>query len=110
MREMTEAEREAFQAAWLAEHPYPFASLDQVLDHIDRAVELAGIDHVGLGSDYDGVGDTLPVGLKDASSYPVLIDGLLARDYDEAAIEKILGANALRVWEEVEAARKKRKW
>ncbi|WP_375206840.1 dipeptidase [Hyphococcus sp.] len=109
-REMTEAEREAFQAAWLAEHPYPFASLDQVLDHIDRAVELAGIDHVGLGSDYDGVGDTLPVGLKDASSYPVLIDGLLARDYDEAAIEKILGANALRVWEEVEAARKKRKW
>jgi membrane dipeptidase len=107
---MNKTEQEAFNAAWLGEHPYPFATLDQVLDHIDRAVELAGIDHVGLGTDYDGVGDSLPAGLKDVSSYPVLIDGLIARGYDEAAIEKILGANALRVWEEVEAARKKRRW
>ncbi|WP_428410260.1 dipeptidase [Hyphococcus sp.] len=109
-RAMTEEEASAFNAAWRETHPYPFATLDQVLDHIDRAVELAGIDHVGLGTDYDGVGDSLPVDLKDVSSYPVLIDGLLARDYDETAIEKILGANALRVWEEVEQARKKRKW
>ncbi len=109
-REMTEAERDAFNAAWLVDHPYPFATLDQVLDHIDRAVELAGIDHVGLGTDYDGVGDTLPVDLKDVASYPVLIDGLLARGYDEASIEKILGANALRVWEEVEKARKNRRF
>ncbi|GJL92968.1 dipeptidase [Hyphococcus sp.] len=109
-RLMSEAEQEAFNTAWLGDHPYPFATLDQVLDHIDRAVELAGIDHVGLGTDFDGVGDSLPVGLKDVSTYPVLIDGLLARGYDEAAIEKILGGNALRVWAEVEAARKKRRW
>ncbi|PQA87026.1 dipeptidase [Hyphococcus luteus] len=108
-REMTETEQEAFRTAWLSNHPYPFATLDQVLDHIDRAVELAGIDHVGLGSDYDGVGDALPVGLKDVSTYPVIVDGLLERGYDEASIEKILGGNALRVWEEVEDARNKRR-
>lgn len=109
-RAMTEEEASAFGKAWLEAHPYPYATLEDVLNHIDRAVELAGIDHVGLGTDYDGVGDSLPVGLKDVSSYPVLVDGLLAREYDEASIEKILGANALRVWEEVEKARKKRKW
>lgn len=108
-RDMTSEERSAFNAAWLADHPYPFASVDDVLNHIDRAVDLAGVDHVGIGSDYDGVGDTLPVGLKDVSTFPVLIDGLITRGYDEAAIEKILGANALRVWEEVEKARRKRK-
>jgi membrane dipeptidase len=109
-REMTSEERSAFNDAWRESHPYPFATLDDVLNHIDRTVELAGIDHVGIGSDYDGVGDSLPVELKDASSFPVLIDGLLARGYDEAAIEKILGGNALRVWEAVEDARRKRKW
>lgn len=109
-REMTGEERSAFNAAWLADHPYPFATLDDVLDHIDRAVEIAGVDHVGIGSDYDGVGPSLPTGLKDVSTFPVLIDGLLARGYDEAAIEKILGLNALRVWEAVENARRKRKW
>lgn len=109
-RPMTEAEASAFNGAWRRAHPYPYATLESVLDHIDHAVEIAGIDHVGLGTDYDGVGDSLPEGLKDVSSYPVLIDGLLARGYDEAAIEKILGSNALRVWREVEKARKKRKW
>jgi len=108
-RAMSGEEVQAFNAAWLDAHPYPFATLDDVLNHIDRAVEIAGIDHVGLGTDYDGVGDSLPVGLKDVSSYPMLIDGLLARGYDEASIEKILGANALRVWEEVEQVRKKRR-
>ncbi|MEO1242818.1 MAG: dipeptidase [Pseudomonadota bacterium] len=103
-RSMTAEERDAFNDAWRETHPYPFAALEDVLDHIDRAVELAGIDHVGLGTDYDGVGDSLPEGLKDVSSYPVLIDGLLLRGYDEASIEKILGANALRVWEAVEDA------
>ena len=84
-------------------NPYPFAHLNQVLDHIDRAVELAGVDAVGIGSDYDGVGDTLPIGLKDVSTYPVLVQGLLNRGYDEAAILKILGGNTMRVWREVEA-------
>lgn len=84
-------------------NPYPFADLDDVLDHIDRAVELAGIDAVGIGSDYDGVGDTLPTGLKDVSTFPNLVQGLLDRGYSEADIRKILGGNVLRVWREVEA-------
>lgn len=109
-RKMTDEERAAFNDAWRRDHDYPFAAANDVLDHIDRAVELAGVDHVGLGSDYDGVGDSLPSGLKDASTYPTLIQGLLDRGYDEAAIEKILGGNALRVWEAVEDARKRRKW
>ena len=85
-------------------HPYPRATVDDVLDHIDRAVRLAGIDHVGIGSDYDGVGDTLPVGLEDVSTYPNLVRGLAARGYDERAIRKILGDNVMRVWRAVEAA------
>lgn len=109
-RKMTDEERDAFNAAWRQDNAYPFAAVEDVLDHIDRAVDLAGIDHVGLGSDYDGVGDSLPSGLKDASTYPTLIQGLLDRGYDEESIEKILGLNALRVWEAVEDARKKRKW
>ena len=74
-----------------------------MLDHIDHVVELVGIDHVGIGSDYDGVGDSLPEGLKDVSSYPNLVLGLLDRGYSEADIENILGANLLRVWSAVEA-------
>lgn len=109
-RAMTSEEVSAFNDKWREDYPYPYATLDDVLDHIDRVVQLAGVDHVGIGSDYDGVGDSLPEGLKDASSFPVLIDGLIARGYDETAIEKILGGNALRVWEAVEDARKRRKW
>lgn len=96
-------ERSAFAEQYRAEHPYPYASVEDVLDHIDRAVRLAGIDAVGLGSDYDGVGDSLPKGLKDASSYPTLVAGLLDRGYDEVAIRKILGGNLMRVWRAVEA-------
>lgn len=107
-RAMTEEEVAAFNYAWRRSHPYPYATLESVLDHIDRAVELAGINHVGLGTDYDGVGDSLPEGLKDASTYPALAQGLIDRGYDMAAVEKILGGNALRVWEEAEKARKKR--
>ena len=88
---------------YAAEHgPYPYASLDDVLDHFDHVVALVGADHVGIGSDYDGVGDSLPTGLKDVSSYPNLIEGLLKRGYSEENIRKILGGNLLRVWEEVE--------
>lgn len=107
---MGEEELEEFTDQWGADNPYPFAGLDDVLDHIDRAVELAGIDHVGLGSDYDGVGDTLPENLKDAATYPALAQGLFDRGYSADDVEKILGGNALRVWEEVEKARKRRKW
>jgi membrane dipeptidase len=83
--------------------PLPFASIDDVLDHFDHVVKLTGVDHVGIGSDYDGVGDSLPDGLKDVSSYPNLIAGLLKRGYSEEDVRKILGENLLRVWEEVEA-------
>ena len=63
---------------------------------------MVGIDHVGIGSDYDGVGDTLPIGLKDVSTYPVLIKGLVERGYTKKDIEKVLGGNLIRVWQEVE--------
>ena len=107
---MSDEDRAAFNSQWREDNPYPFATLDDVLNHIDRVVELAGIDHVGIGSDYDGVGDSLPEGLKDASTFPALAQGLMDRDYSLEAIEKILGGNALRVWEDVEKARKKRKF
>ena len=74
----TEARRE-FRDTYATENPYPFATVDTVLDHIDRAVALAGIDHVGLGSDFDGVGDTLPIGLKNFGDFPNLVSGLLER-------------------------------
>ncbi len=82
--------------------PFPYATVDDVLDHIDHVVSIAGIDHVGIGSDYDGVGDALPAGLKDVSGYPNLIAGLLGRGYSEEDIRKILGENLLRVWKAAE--------
>jgi membrane dipeptidase len=95
--------RARFAAAWEAEHgPFPYATLDDVLDHFDHVVGLVGVDHVGIGSDYDGVGDSLPTGLKDVSAYPNLVEGLLRRGYSEADIRKILGENLLRVWQAVE--------
>lgn len=92
-----------FREEYFEGRGYPFATLDQVLDHFDRAVELAGIDHVGIGSDFDGVGDSLPIGLKDVSGYPNLVQGLLDRGYSEEDIKKILSGNVLRVWRAVEA-------
>ena len=82
--------------------PLPFASIDDVLDHFDHVVKLTSVDNVGIGSDFDGVGDSLPIGLKDVSQYPNLVEGLLKRGYSEEDIRKILGENLLRVWEAVE--------
>jgi membrane dipeptidase len=76
-------------------------SVNDVADHIEHAIRLAGIDHVGLGSDFDGISDT-PVGLEDVSAYPTLIEELLRRGYSEEDIRKICGENLLRVWAEVE--------
>jgi membrane dipeptidase len=81
---------------------HPIGTVQDVADHIDHVVNLAGIEHVGLGSDFDGV-FALPKGLQDASGYPNLVAELLRRDYSEDEIRKILGENILRVWEEVEA-------
>jgi membrane dipeptidase len=95
--------QKAFAARWEAEHgPMPYASLDDVLDHFDHVVRLVGVDHVGIGSDYDGVGDSLPTGLKDVSAYPNLVEGLLRRGYSEADVRKILGENLLRVWQAID--------
>ena len=85
-----------------AEHQIPFATVSQVADHIDHVAKLVGVDHVGLGSDFEGVGPTLPVGLKDVSEYPNLIEELLKRGYSDKDIQKICGGNLLRVWSEVE--------
>tara|TARA_B100001057_G_scaffold219171_1_gene219453 strand:+ start:10324 stop:11529 length:1206 start_codon:yes stop_codon:yes gene_type:complete len=79
-----------------------FCDVADVADHFDHVVKLVGIDHVAFGSDYDGVGDTLPYGLKDAASFPNLIYHLLKRGYSEEDIEKICYKNIWRVWKATE--------
>ncbi len=79
-----------------------YSDVARVADHIDRVVRLAGIDHVGLGSDFDGVGDSLPEGLKDVSQFPNLIEELLRRGYSRDDIEKVCYRNVWRVWNAVE--------
>ena len=74
-----------------------------MLDQFDYAVKLIGIDHVGIGSDFDGVSGNLPIGLKTVADYPNLIAGLQARGYKDQDIRKILGENTLRVWRAAEA-------
>lgn len=86
------------------ENPALFSDVQMVANHIDNVVAIAGIDHVGLGSDYDGVGDSLPTGLKDVSQYPNLIFELLKRGYSEEDIAKICYRNVFRVWNAVEQA------
>jgi membrane dipeptidase len=83
-------------------NPPAFADVEMVANHIDHVVELAGIHHVGFGSDFDGVGDSLPTGLKDVSQYPNLIAELLKRGYSDEDIEKICYKNLFRVWKTVE--------
>lgn len=78
-----------------------YADVQIVADHIDHVVELTGIDFVGFGSDFDGVGDSLPEGLKDVSMYPNVITELLKRGYSEEDIEKICYKNTFRVWNKV---------
>jgi membrane dipeptidase len=85
-------------------NPSLFADVKIVADHVDHVVKLAGINHVGIGSDYDGVGDSLPTGLKDVSQYPNLIYELLKRGYTEEDIAKICYKNVWRVWSAVEKA------
>jgi membrane dipeptidase len=78
--------------------------LSKLLDHFEHAVKVAGIDHVGLGSDFDGVDDMVPAGMEDASKIPNLVAGLMERGFSDADILKILGGNTLRVMRAVEAA------
>lgn len=100
------ATREAVRAvrrAWFADNPPPKATLEQVADHIDHVCNVAGVDHVGIGSDFDG-GEHLPVGLEDASRFPWLIAELLRRGYGDDAVRAIAGGNILRVMRGAEEA------
>jgi membrane dipeptidase len=92
------AEREA----WTARHPRPAATLAEVADHVEHVREVAGVDHVGIGSDYDGV-DSLPEGLEDTSSYPALIAELLGRGWSESDCGKLASGNAVRSLRDAEA-------
>lgn len=94
--------REAILYEQQTRRDHPIGTVGDVADHIDHAVDLVGVDHVGLGSDFDGV-FALPKGLQDASGYPNLIAELLRRGYTDKEIEKILGENVLRVWSDVES-------
>ncbi len=94
-------EAKAIIDAYKKDHPTLFADVNTVADHIDHVVKLAGVDHVGFGSDYDGVGDSLPTGLKDVSKYPNLIYILLKRGYSEDDIAKMCYKNVFRVWQKV---------
>ena len=89
------AEYEKAYDAWLEANPMPRASVADVADQVDYLVKVAGIDHVGIGSDFDGIENT-PVGLEDVSTYPRLVDELLRRKYSDADVRKILGENFLR--------------
>lgn len=95
-------EAQEYIAEYKKTHPLPTVTVAHVVDHIDHVVGLVGIDHVGLGSDFDGVGDSLPEGLKDVSGYPHLIEELLRRGYSGEQIAKICSGNIMRVWNEVE--------
>ncbi len=94
---------QAYAKQYMKDHSIRRAHVSEVADHIDHVVELVGIDHVGFGSDFDGLGDSLPTGLKDVSHYPNLIFELLKKGYSEEDIEKICSGNILRVWSAVEA-------
>ena len=84
----------------MAKGELPKVTWDKIVEHIDHAVKVAGADHVGLGSDFDGA--TMPLGMEDASKLPKLTDALLKKSYSEVDIQKILGGNILRVMEQVE--------
>ncbi len=99
-------EANEYRKKYWIENPMGFADVKDVADHIDHVVKLVGINYVGIGSDFDGLGDTLPAGLKDVSEYPNLIYELLKRGYKEEDIQKIMSGNILRVWEKVEETAK----
>jgi len=76
----------------------PFASLEDVVESIDHVYKLVGVDHIGFGSDFDGLGNSLPKGLKDVSMYPNIIEKLLKKNFSEKDIKKICSENLFRVW------------
>jgi len=97
----TDQEVQQMITAWRQSNPAPRPTIDQVADHIDHLRKIAGIDHIGLGGDYDGMPPG-PIGLEDVSKYPDLLEKLLARGYSDEDIAKIAGKNILRVWANAE--------
>jgi len=90
-------------AAWDAQHPRPVTTLSQVADHVEHIRQMAGIDHVGLGSDFDGIPDA-PVGLEGVDRYPELLEELMRRGWSDADIAKLAGENLLRAMSAAEKA------
>lgn len=91
-----------YESQYWKKNPVGKATVKDVANHIDHIVKLVGVDYVGIGSDFNGVGNHLPIGLEDVSKYPNLIYELLKRGYSENDIRKIFGENLLRVWKKVE--------
>jgi membrane dipeptidase len=87
---------------WIATHPAPRATLKQVADHIEHVRRLAGVDHVGIGSDFDGI-DTVPEGLEDVSKFPQLFAELIRRGWSDEDLKKLAGGNLLRALRATEA-------
>jgi membrane dipeptidase len=98
-----EAARKTGLDAWTTANPAPRATIGDAADHIDHIRKVAGIDHIGLGGDYDGI-TSVPEGLEDVSKYPALTAELLHRGYKDDEVKKILGLNILRVMKGAEAA------
>src|SRR3954452_12558553 len=96
----TTMESERIDHEAMASGELPKVSWEKIIEHIDHAVKVAGADHVGLGSDFDGA--TMPLGMEDASKLPKITDALIKKGYSDGDIEKILGGNILRVMEQVE--------
>jgi len=96
------SQRSEFRTQWTASHPRPTATLADVVAHAEHVREVAGIDHIGLGGDYDGV-DAQPDGLEDVSCYPALIGALLERGWSEADCGKLTSGNLLRALRDAEA-------
>jgi membrane dipeptidase len=84
-------------AQWQADHPAPRVTLAEVADHIEHVAKIAGVDHVGIGSDFDGVDNATPEGLSDVSTYPALLAELMRRGWSDADVAKVAGGNVLRV-------------
>ena len=106
-REWEAAKRSAAEvskalAEWDLKNPMPRGSIHDVVDHIEHLVKQCGVDHVGIGSDYDGIG-TVPRQLEDVSTYPLLTQELLNRGHAAKDIHKIMGRNVLRVLRKAEA-------
>ena len=88
--------------AWLAANPPPSATLEQLADHVDHLVQVMGVEHVGIGSDFDG-GEFMPIGMEDVSRFPYLLAELLRRGYSDDDVRAIAGGNILRVMRGAEA-------